>query len=60
MIYQDVDKQWRWRRISENKVDIIADSSEGYKNQTWAVRMAKEVNGGDYTLVDEYNNPFDE
>lgn len=32
-VYIDTAGEWRWRFLSANGTDIIADSSEGYKNK---------------------------
>jgi uncharacterized protein YegP (UPF0339 family) len=39
-IYQDDDKQWRWRRTAPNG-RIVGSSSEGYRNRADCVANAK-------------------
>jgi uncharacterized protein YegP (UPF0339 family) len=41
-IYQDVQNEWRWRLKARNQL-TIADSSEGYKNQTDCVAMVNKI-----------------
>lgn len=41
-IYQDKAGEWRWRIRSVNG-NILADSSEGYKNQSDCRKMAIKV-----------------
>jgi len=41
-IYQDARDEWRWRlKIKNGKT--IADSGEGYKNQTDCVAMVNKI-----------------
>jgi uncharacterized protein YegP (UPF0339 family) len=43
VIWQDVNKQWRWTLWSRNGRKIGA-SGEGYKRKAQAVRMCAKIN----------------
>lgn len=38
--YKDKKKEWRWRVVARNG-NILADSGEGYKNKSGAVKGSK-------------------
>lgn len=40
-LYRDAAGEWRWRAISKNHVDILADSGQGYINRTDCRAMAE-------------------
>lgn len=42
-VYRDGAGKWRWQRQSKNG-EIIADSGQGYKDEKFALEMAKGVN----------------
>lgn len=39
-IYQDANREWRWRRIASNG-NIVGASAEGYKNRADCVANAR-------------------
>jgi uncharacterized protein YegP (UPF0339 family) len=52
-VYRDNAGEWRWRKLAANNA-ILADSGEGYENQTDAVDAAsKESQGEPVLLVEE-------
>lgn len=50
-IYKDLNGEWRWRMVASNG-RIIADSAEGYKRRSHALRMAKKIAAGGAAIVD--------
>ena len=41
-IYKDLNGEWRWQMTSANG-NIVADSSEGYKNRIDAIREIENI-----------------
>lgn len=39
VVYEDRASQWRWRLISDNNVDILADSGEGYTSEDYCRKI---------------------
>lgn len=44
-VWQDEQKEWRWRHIAENG-QIVATCAEGYRKRSHAHRMAKKLHPG--------------
>lgn len=45
IVYQDTAGEWRWTRKAGNN-ETIADSAEGYVNESYALQIAADVNPG--------------
>lgn len=53
-LYLDTSREWRWRLIASNNVDIVATSGEGYKAKADALNGIRLVRStGDTTVVFE-------
>lgn len=50
VVYRDAEKQWRWRRIADDRT-IIATSGEGYHNVDDCSQAAVRVNRMVYVLL---------
>lgn len=50
-VFEDIAGEWRWTRKSSNG-RIVADSSEGYKNQSDCLDMALRINKAAEVFVD--------
>lgn len=50
-VYEDKRHEWRWRLQAANN-RIIADSGEGYKQRTGAVRAARRMARDVQILID--------
>lgn len=59
-VWKDAAAEWRWTRHNGENSKIVADSGEGYVNREHAVRMAYEVNGGEFTVMDEDNRVIEQ
>ena len=42
VIYQDAEGDWRWSARAGN-YEIVADSSEGYVNRMYTLKIAKKL-----------------
>lgn len=42
VVYKDESGEWRWKALAGNR-KTVADSGEGYRNRTYAARVAKEL-----------------
>jgi hypothetical protein len=42
-VYRDEKGEWRWRGLAGNG-RIVADSAEGYRNRSYAHKMARSLN----------------
>lgn len=38
-VYRDAKGEWRWQAIARNN-EVVADSGEGYVDQSWAAEAA--------------------
>ena len=45
VVYKDAAGEWRWKALAENR-KTVADSGEGYRNRTYAARVARELHPG--------------
>ncbi len=48
-VKRDHKGEWRWSKKARNG-EIIADSAEGYNDQSYAIKMATEEAGTDYVV----------
>ena len=51
--FRDNAGEWRWHRISANRVDIVSDSAEGYNNYSDARDEAMRQFGDDVEYVND-------
>lgn len=42
IVYRDDGGEWRWKALAGNR-KTVADSGEGYRNRTYAARVAKDL-----------------
>lgn len=47
-LYRDQANQWRWRRVCGENGEVLADSSEGYRNYSDCTHAARRVNRSPY------------
>lgn len=45
IVYRDQNGEWRWNTVAANN-KIVSESSEGYRNRNYTLRMAREMNPG--------------
>lgn len=42
LVFKDEAGEWRWSALSKNG-KVIADSAEGYRNRSYALKMARAL-----------------
>jgi len=47
VLYQQADKKWAWRLVSNGNI-IATDGGQGYENEADARNMANKIIGGEY------------
>lgn len=45
VVYKDEAGEWRWKALAGNR-KTVADSGEGYRNRTYAARVAQDLHPG--------------
>lgn len=50
-VYRDAAGEWRWRAKAGNN-EVVADSSEGYRDHQHAMSMAERIFPGKRIVVD--------
>ena len=50
-LFQDASREWRWRLIASNNVDVVATSGEGYKAKADALNGIRLIRSVDNLTV---------